>query len=85
MKIVTLFNARKNLRALIHDVRENSERAVIVDRDSAEQAVLISIDDYRSLEGTAYLLRSPANRAPLEEALQQVKENKTVAFPSEEI
>jgi antitoxin YefM len=55
-----------------------------VDKGSDEQAVLISIEDYRSLEETAYLLRSPANRAHLEEALQQVRENKTVSFPSED-
>lgn len=85
MKAVTLANARKNLRALIHEVRENSEPTVIVDEDSSEQAVLISIDDYRSLEETAYLLRSPVNRAHLEEALKQVRENMTVLFPPEEL
>jgi len=51
----------------------------------AEQAVLVSLEDYRSLEETAYLLRSPANRAHLDEALQQVKENKTVPLPSEDL
>ena len=84
MRVVTLSSAKKNLRTLIHEVRENSEPAVIVDKGSDEQAVLISIEDYRSLEETAYLLRSPANRAHLEEALQQVRENKTVSFPSED-
>jgi antitoxin YefM len=54
---------------------------VVTDKESAEQAVLLSIEDYRSLEKTAYLLRSPANRAHLEEALQQVREGKAVAFP----
>jgi antitoxin YefM len=83
MRAVTLSNAKKNLRTLIRTVCENSEPAVIVDKDSPEQAVLLSIEDYRSLEETAYLLRSPANRIHLEEALQQVRENKTVQFPSE--
>jgi antitoxin YefM len=85
MRAVTLSNAKKNLRALMREVRENSEPAVIVDKDSDEQAVLISIEDYRSLEETAYLLRSPANRAHLEESLRQVGENKTVPLPSENL
>jgi antitoxin YefM len=83
MRAVTLSNAKKNLRTLIRTVCEDSEPAVIVDKDSPEQAVLMSLEDYRSLEETAYLLRSPANRAHLEEALQQVREDKTVQFPSE--
>lgn len=85
MRTVTLSDAKKNLRALIQDVRENSEPAVIVDEDSADQAVLISIDDYRSLEETAYLLSSPANRTHLEESLRQASENKTVPFQPEEL
>ncbi len=85
MRAVTLSHAKKNLRALIQDVRENSEPAVIVDEDSADQAVLISIDDYRSLEETAYLLSSPANRIHLEESLRQASENKTVPFQPEEL
>jgi antitoxin YefM len=85
MRAVTLASAKKNLRTLIRDVCENSEPAVIVDKESPEQAVLISLEEYRSLEETAYLLRSPANRAHLEEALQQVRENKTVSFHSEDL
>jgi len=83
MRAVSFTNAKKNLRTLIRAVCEDSEPAVIVDKESAGQAVLVSLEDYRSLEETAYLLRSPANRAHLEEALQQVREKKTVPFPSE--
>jgi antitoxin YefM len=66
-------------------VCENAEPAVIVDKESSEQAVLVSLEDYRSLEETACLLRSPANRAHLEEALQKVRQDKMVAFPSEDL
>jgi len=84
MRAVTLSAAKKDLRALIRQVCGNSEPTVIVDKESAEQAVLLSFEDYRSLEETAYLLRSPAHRAHLEEALQQVREGKTVPIPSED-
>jgi len=85
MRAVTFSSAKKNLRSLIREVRENSEPAVIVDRDSNEQAVLISLEDYRSLEETAYLLRTPANRVHIEEALQQVREGKLVSFPEDDL
>ena len=83
MKAITLSQARKTLRSLIHEVCENSEPAIIVNKESSDQAVLISLEDYRGLEETAYLLRSPANRVHLEEALQQVREGKLVEFPAE--
>ena len=84
MKAITLSQARKTLRSLIHEVCENSEPAIIVNKESSDQAVLISLEDYRGLEETAYLLRSPANRVHLEEALQQVREGKLVGFPAEQ-
>ena len=83
MRAITISTAKRDLRALIREVCDNAEPALIVDKESSEQAVLLSLEDYRSLEETAYLLRSPANRAHLEEALQQVREGKTVAFLSE--
>jgi antitoxin YefM len=84
MKAVSISQARKTLRSLIHEVCENSEPAIIVNKESSDQAVLISLEDYRGLEETAYLLRSPANRAHLEESLQQVREGNLVEFPAEE-
>lgn len=84
MRAVEFSTAKKGLRALIRRVCEDSEPAVIVDKESSDQAVLLSLEDYRSLEETAYLLRSPANRAHLEEALRQVQEGRTVTFSSED-
>jgi antitoxin YefM len=85
MKALTIAQARKNLRSIIHDVCENSEPALIVSKESSDQAVLISIEDYRSLEETAYLLRTPANRAHLEESLQQVREGKLITVSLEDL
>lgn len=59
VRAVTLCNGWKNLRALVHEVRKRSEPGVILDRDCAEQAVLLSIDAYASLEKTACPQRSP--------------------------
>jgi antitoxin YefM len=85
MKAVTYSKARKNLRAIIQDVCKNSEPTIIVSKEVNEQAVLISLEDYQNLEETAYLLRSPANRAHLEKSLKNQEEGKLVTFPLEEL
>ncbi len=86
MKAVTYTNARKNLKALIHAVCKNSEPAIIVNNQAEEeQAVLISLADYQSMEETAYLLSSPANRAHLERSLKQAQSRKLVTFPVEDL
>jgi antitoxin YefM len=85
MKAVTNTNARKNLKALIQDVCNNSEPTVIVSSRSKEQAVLISFEDYQAMEETAYLLSSPANRAHLEKSLKQADQGKLVTFPAEDL
>ena len=50
-----------------------------------EQAVLISLADYQSMEETAYLLSSPANRAHLERSLKQAQSGKLATFPVEDL
>ena len=85
MKAITYSNARKNLRSLIQDVCNNAEPTIIVSDESGEQAVLISLEDYQNLEETAYLLRTPANRAHLERSLQNLKDGKLVSFPVDDL
>jgi len=85
MKAITYSNARKHLRLLIQEVCKNSEPAIIVSNKDNEQAVLISLEDYQSMEETAYLLRTPANRAHLEESLQEAREGKLVTYPAEDL
>lgn len=85
MKAITYSNARKNLRALIRSVCQNSEPAIIVGKETDEQAVLVSLDDFQTMEETAYLLRSPANRAHLEKSLQELKDGKFVMLSEEDL
>ena len=44
---------------------------IYVNRRNGEDVVILSKDDYESLEETAYLLRSPANAKRLIEALER--------------
>ena len=85
MKAVTYSNAKKNLKELIQDVCNNSEPAIIVSSKTNEQAVLISLSDYESMEETAYLLGTPANRKHLMRSLKEAEEGKVVNFPADDL
>lgn len=66
---ITASEARKNLFPLIEKV--NQDRTPIEITSKRGDAVLMAVDDYRALEETAYLLRSPANVRRLFESLEQ--------------
>ena len=68
---ITASEARKNLFPLIEQVNEDRNPVEITSKRG--DAVLISLDDYRALEETAYLLRSPANVRRLVESMEQAR------------
>jgi antitoxin YefM len=69
--VVTATEARKRLFPLIQQVNDDREPVTITSRGG--NAVLISEDEFRSLQETAYLLRSPANATRLAEAMIRVR------------
>ena len=85
MKAITYSEAQKNLKAVIQDVCENAEPTIIVSSRNKNQAVLISYEEYQTMEETAYLLRSPANRTHLEKSLRNVREGKLVPCPVDKL
>jgi antitoxin YefM len=68
---ITASEARKKLFPLIEKV--NQDRVPVEITSKRGDAVLMSIEDYRALEETAYLLRSPANVRRLLESLEQAR------------
>ena len=68
---ITASEARKNLFPLIEKV--NQDRTPVEITSKRGDAVLIGMADYRALEETAYLLRSPANVRHLLESLAQAR------------
>jgi antitoxin YefM len=73
---ITASEARKNLFPLIEQV--NADRNPIEITSKRGDAMLISVDDYRALEETAYLLRAPANVRRLLESLDEARSGKAV-------
>ena len=75
MKVITYTAARQNLAKTMEKVCKD-HAPVIVTRKSTEAVVIMSLEDYESLEETAYLLRSPKNMRRLIESVAQLEKNR---------
>jgi antitoxin YefM len=69
---------RQNLKQTINAVNE-THAPYVVTSNKKPCAVLLSYDDYQSLEETVYLLQSPAMAKRLLEAMEDVKAGKVGA------
>ena len=49
---------------------------ILITRKRDQAVVMMSLEDYESLEETAYLLRSPANAKRLSEGIAQLESGK---------
>lgn len=77
MDAITYTAARENLASTMDKVC--SEHApVVITRNRDQSVVMLSLEDYESLEETAYLLRSPANAKRLLEAIHSLETGKGV-------
>lgn|GEM_PF-66889 len=64
MDTITYTATRTNLVATMDRVC-NDHEAIIITRKSDQAVVMISLEEYKALEETAYLLRTPANAGRL--------------------
>ena len=71
MKSVTYSYARNNLAETMDEVC-NDHSPVIITRRNGQAVVMFSLEDYHSLEETAYLLASPANATRLLESVAEL-------------
>lgn len=75
MDAMTYTEARQNLAKTMEHVCNDHEPVIITSkRDKA--VVMISLDDYKSMEETTYLLRSPKNAKRLVEAISELESGK---------
>jgi len=72
MKAITYTAARESLASTMDRVCLDHD-PVIITRNRDQAVVMISLDDYESLEETAYLLRSPANARRLLDSISDLK------------
>jgi antitoxin YefM len=60
MDAITYSSARANLASTMDRVCSDHE-PLIITRNGQQAVVMLSLEDFKALEETAYLLRSPAN------------------------
>ena len=70
MRVVNFSEARNHLKNVLDQVVEDADYTVISRRD-AEDAVVMSLDQFNCLRGTVHLLKSPANAAHLARSIKQ--------------
>ncbi|MDT4866954.1 Antitoxin YefM [compost metagenome] len=72
MDAISYTAARANLAATMNRVCDDHE-PLIITRNSQQSVVMMSLDDYKALEETAYLLRSPKNAQRLLASIAQLE------------
>lgn len=80
---VSYSEIRKSLKNYLEQVC-TEHTPLLITRRNGENVMMLSEDDYRSLEETAYLSRSPKNLRRLLESLSR-KEGKTLHEVREEL
>jgi len=75
MNAVSKIIAQERLDTLMEEVCSD-RLPVVITRDSEPAVVLISLEDYKSLQETAYLLQSPNNAKRLMEAINDLESGK---------
>lgn len=76
MRIISFSEARNKLKSVLDQVVNDADYTVITRRD-AEDAVVMSLDQFNGLMETVHLLKSPANAEHLSKSIKQYRAGKT--------
>ena len=72
MLTTTISDFRKNVKSYLNKVTENFE-TLIINRGKESGVVIISLDEYNSLNETQYELSSKSNEKRLDDAIENLK------------
>ncbi len=75
MKALTYTAVRSNLAKTMKEVCDDHD-PVIITRKQNDAVVMMSLEDYESLNETAYLLRSPKNTKRLLESIEELEKGR---------
>lgn len=78
MKVINFSDARNRLKSVLDSVADDSDYTIISRRD-AEDAVVMSLEQFNSLMETVHLLKSPANAAHLQKSIKQYRSGRTAS------
>ena len=77
MKTLSSTDLRANLSAVMDRVNDDHE-PVIVTRAKGRPVVMVSLEDWASMDETTYLLASPANKTALLAAISEIDADRSV-------
>ncbi len=75
MDVITSTALRENLAKVMDEVCDSASH-VIITRQNAQPVVMISLEEFRGMEETLHLLRSPANAKRLLESIAEANAGK---------
>jgi antitoxin YefM len=75
MKVVNYSEFRNNLAENLNVVNDDGD-IVVVSRSKGKNVVVMSLEEYNSIQETLHLNSSKANRKRLEEAIDEMKKGK---------
>lgn len=75
MKTMNYSEARQNFSSVMNETIDD-RAPILITRQKGMPCVLMSLEEYDSLEETAYLLRSPVNARHLMDSIEQLNNGK---------
>ncbi len=75
MKAISYTKARNNFAKTMQKICED-HNPIIISRKNNDSVVMISLEDYESLNETSYLLQSPENAKRLFESIEELDKGK---------
>lgn len=73
--------ARQNLKKVLDSVNDRHE-PIVIQRPKGKAVVIVDLDDYQSMDETAYLLSNSINRKRIFDAIAQKKAGKGIQIDS---
>ena len=77
MLVTNVSEFRKNLKHYIDSITDNDDTLIV--NANNKTVVVISLEDYNSIEEAEYLLSTPANKKMMYKALKEIKSAETTS------
>lgn len=77
MRVINFSEARNKLKSVLDQVVNDADYTIISRRD-ADDAVVMSLDQFNGLMETVHLLKSPTNAAHLAKSIKQYQKGQVV-------
>lgn len=75
MDVLSYSSLRNNLASVLDKVNEDHV-SILITRQNGKPAVIMSLEDFKSYEETAYLMSSPKNAERLSQSIAEVESGK---------